>query len=267
MTDRPSPFDAIFTETGLDPMEAAQRSMRADLPKRFWKEATVDARDGGYQVLLDGRNARSPGRNVLASRHQAVAERMAQEWNAIGERLDPAKLPLTRLINVALDSGEAHRDAMLDEVRAYAGTDLLCYRADHPQRLVERQQALWDPYLDRLMSDHGLMLRRAEGVMHVAQDEAVLDGIRSLADKRCVDTETVAALTLATSLTGSAVLALALSDPGTDEGRAEAIWQAAHVDEDWNREQWGEDAEASALRESRRRDFDAAAFVLSVARS
>ncbi len=266
MSDSVSPFDAIFTETGLDPNEAAQRTMRPDLPKRFWKEVTLDERDGAFHILLDGRTAKSPGRNPLASRHRPVAERMIAEWDAVGERLDPAKLPLTKLVNVALDGGDIHRDALLDEVRSYAGSDLLCYRADRPQGLVERQNTVWNPYLDRLKTHHGITMKQAAGVMPVSQDEEVLDAIRSLADRRAGDAESAAALTLATTLTGSALLALALTEPGVDEGRAKTVWQAAHVDEDWNRKQWGEDAEATALRATRWRDFEAAAFVLSVTR-
>lgn len=266
MSDNVSPFDAIFTETGLDPNEAARRTDRPDLPKRFWKEVTLDERDGAFHILLDGRSAKTPGRSALASRHKAVAERMVAEWDAVGERLDPAKLPLTKLVNVALDGGNVHREALLDEVRSYAGSDLLCYRADRPGGLIERQNTVWDPYLDRLKTHHGITMKQASGVMPISQDEGVLDAVRSLADRRARDAESAAALTLATTLTGSAILALALTEPGVDEGRAKTVWQAAHVDEDWNRKQWGEDAEAAALRESRWRDFEAAAFVLSVTR-
>ena len=266
MSDKPSPFDAIFTETGLDPNEALQRTMRPDLPKRFWKEVSVEQRDGVYHILLDGRSAKSPGRNALSSLHRPVAERMAGEWNAVGERLDPAHLPLTKLVNVALDHGTEHREALLDEVRAYASSDLLCYRADRPQGLVDRQTTVWDPYLDRLKTHHAIVMTRAAGIMPVAQDEAALDAIRALADRRERCAESLSALVLATTLTGSAVLALALTEPGVDEGRAKTVWQAAHVDEDWNRAQWGKDEEAAALREARWRDFEAAAFVLSVTR-
>lgn len=266
MSDKTSPFDAIFTETGLDPNEAAKRTMRPDLPKRFWKEVALDERDGAFHILLDGRSAKSPGRNPLASKHRPVAERMVAEWDAVGERLDPALLPLTKLVNVAVDGGKEHRAALLDEVRSYAGTDLLCYRAERPQGLVDRQNTVWDPYLDRMKTHHSITMKQAAGVMHVAQDEPMVDSIRALADSRASDAETVAALTLATSLTGSAILALALTEPGMDDGRAKTIWHAAHVDEDWNRAQWGEDAEATALRAGRWRDFEAAAFVLSVTR-
>lgn len=266
MNDKVSPFDAVFASSGLDPMEAAQRSMRADLPKRFWSEATLKRDAGTFQVLLDGRPARTPGRNMLATRHEELAEIMRVEWACVEERLDPSALPMTRLINVAVDRAQEHRDALLEEVVSYAASDLVCYRASLPHGLADRQSTVWDPYLDRLKTHHDITLKLAEGVMHVEQDPASLDAIRALADRRAVDAETVTALNMATTLMGSAVLALALTEPGEDCGRAEIIWQAAHVDEDWNRNQWGEDAEASALRAQRWLDFEAASIVLSVTR-
>lgn len=267
MSDSVSPFDAIFMSSGLDPNEAAQRSMRPHLPKRFWKKVTLGQRDGVYTVLLDGRSAKTPGRLPLASRHEVIGQRMMAEWESVGERMDPALMPMTKLINVALDATPSARDGLLDDVQAYAGSDLLCYRADGPQGLVDRQNTVWDPYLDRLRTHHGLSLKIATGIVHVAQAYKVLEGLRALADRRAGNMEALVALHLAMSLSGSAILALAMTEPGEDEGRAKAIWLATHVDEDWNRTLWGEDAEATALRAIRWRDFEAAAFVLSVTRT
>lgn len=247
-------------------MVSAQKSMREDMPKRFWKEASLQETNGLHQVLLDGRPARTPGRNLVASAHEPVAERIRQEWSDVGERLDPLAMPMTRLVNVARDMDAATRPAMLDDVRNYAGTDLLCYRAERPQGLVDRQSTVWDPYLDRLCTHHGVRMKLAAGIMHVAQDGDGLAAIRALADGRTYDGEVLAALSLATSLSGSAILALALTEPGEDSGRAKIVWQAAHVDEDWNRAQWGEDADATALRAQKWRDFEAAAYLLSVTR-
>lgn len=257
-----SPFDAIFADGVLDPMVSAQRSMRADLPKRFWKKVSLKDGEGGYQVLLDGRPAKTPGRAPLASPTMRIAERMKAEWDAVGERLDPAELPMTKLINVAIDRGQASREAILDDIAAYAGSDLVCYRAERPDGLVERQTTVWDPYVQRLSTHHSIVLKLAAGVMHVEQDPQALAAIRALADKRAVDSQALVALHLATTLLGSAVLALALAEPGGCDGRARAIWLASYVDEDWNRAQWGEDEEAKALRARRWRDYDAAAFVL-----
>lgn len=251
----------------MDPMVSAQKSMREDMPKRFWKEVTLGQVDDLYRVFLDGRPARTPERNAVGSAHQLIAERMRAEWSDVGERLNPLDMPMTRLVNVARDMETTARAAMLDEVQSYAGSDLLCYRADRPQGLVDRQSTVWDPYLDRLLTHHGVTMKRVAGIMHEDQSSKALDAIRALADARAYDNEVLAALSLATSLSGSAVLALALTEPGEDSGRAKVVWQAAHVDEDWNRAQWGEDEQATALRAQKWRDFEAAAFLLSVTRT
>ncbi|GAB5511996.1 MAG: ATP12 family chaperone protein [Hyphomicrobiales bacterium] len=257
-----SPFDAIFADGVLDPMVSAQKSMRADLPKRFWKTVTLEQDEGGYQVLLDGRPAKTPGRAALASPSPAIAERMRAEWDAVGERLDPAELPMTKLINVALDQGSDSREAIIKDITAYAGSDLVCYRAERPEGLVERQSTVWDPYVQRLSTHHSITMKLAAGIVHVDQEPETLAAIQALVDARAVDAESLVALHLATTLLGSAVLALALAEPGGCDGRAQAIWLASYVDEDWNRAQWGEDEEAKALRAKRWRDYEVAAFVL-----
>lgn len=275
MSNNISPFDAIFSGSSLDPMEAAQQSMRTDFPKRFWKDVSLSAKDGRFGILLDGRPARTPGRAILSSAHEQIAQTMAAEWRAIEERVDPSLLPMTKLINTALDrvgapaddKGAAVRNDILDDIVAYAGTDLVCYRAERPEGLQQRQATVWDPYLDRIKTHHGIVLKLANGIIHAPQSDESLAGVRALSARRARDAEILSALHLATSLSGSAVLALALCEPGEDEGRAKAIWQAAHVDEDWNRAQWGEDAEATALRDARWRDFKTAACVLSTTRA
>ena len=266
MGDNASPFDAIFSQTGLDPNDAVQKSSRPDLPNRFWKDVSLDHREDGYYLLLDGRNACTPSRKALFSANEAVATVLQDEWDAIGDRVDPLKLPMTRLINVARDAQPASQNSLLDGVRAFAETDLVCYRAERPAGLTDRQETVWTPYLDRLKTHHGITLHLASGIMPVTQDPEQLDAIRRLAATRACNMEALVALHLATTLLGSAVLALALTEPGEDDARAKTVWQAAHVDEDWNRAQWGEDEESAALREARWQDFSAAALVLSVFR-
>lgn len=261
-----SPFDALFSETGLDPSEAVRKTARPDLPKRFWKIVSLDQRDEGYFLLLDGRSARTPAGNPLYSVSESIAKTLQAEWADLEDIIDPERLPMTRLVNVARDTDPATRDDILNSVRAYAETDLLCYRADGPQRLAYRQNIVWTPYLDRLKTHHNIKLRLSSGIMPVAQDADQLDAIRTLAASRSCNMEVLIALHLATSLLGSAVLALALTEPGEDQLRAKIVWQAANVDEDWNRAQWGEDEESALRREARWRDFAAAAFVLSVSR-
>jgi chaperone required for assembly of F1-ATPase len=261
-----SPFDAIFQSSGLDPSENKGRGRPSNLPKRFWKSVEVLEGPDGHAILLDGRMARTPGRAILASAHEPIARRMAAEWAGVGERIDPRLMPMTRLVNVARDRLADQRGAVLDDVAAFAGSDLLAYRAQGPQGLVARQTTVWDPYLTRLTTHHAISIQPASGIMHRLQDVSALAAVRDLADRRAGDGEALMALHMATTLTGSAVLALALAEPGEDAGRAQAIWQAAHLDEDWNRAQWGEDDEAAARRATHWIDFEAAAFVLSVTR-
>ncbi|HUG62393.1 MAG TPA: ATP12 family chaperone protein, partial [Methylomirabilota bacterium] len=143
----PDIFDDLSTPDRRDPANAPAKAMsiaRGELPKRFYRTATFASADDGYRVLLDGRPVRTPARAVLAVPFDDVAEALAAEWNAQGERIDPASMPLTRIVNIAIDGVGAVADAVKDEIVAYAGTDLLVYRADGPARLVKRQTMTWD---------------------------------------------------------------------------------------------------------------------------
>ncbi|MBV6656996.1 MAG: ATPase [Devosiaceae bacterium] len=261
--DQSSPFDAIFEGGTIDPMEAAQRSMRADLPKVFWTSVTIEQSGDRYGIALDGRPARTPGRNPLVTSSPAIAEAMRDEWAALETFVDPLALPVTRLINVAIDRAETLREAILADAAAYAENDLLCYRADTPAGLVARQEEIWGPYLAWLEEHASVRLSLVEGVMPAKQDPDDLARFAAAFGAAGSTGEAAAALHLATSLTGSAVLALAL---GVGFASGEDVWAAAHVDEDWNRELWGEDAEATRLRTVKKRDFDAAALVLEAHR-
>jgi chaperone required for assembly of F1-ATPase len=229
------------------------------LPKRFYERVDVENRDGGFAPLLDGNPVRTPGKAQLLLPSRALAEAVAEEWRAQTERIDPATMPLTRLANSAIDGVARSEQAVIGDILAYAGSDLLCYRADGPDGLIEAQRAHWDPVIAWAKSSLVAPLVLAEGVVHVAQPQASLDRLKDALDGR--DTFSLAALHVMTALTGSALLALAVA-----EGRMtpEEAWEAAHVDEDWQVSQWGEDAEAAQRRTARRRDFAAAARLLSL---
>ncbi|MGQ3674652.1 ATP12 family chaperone protein [Xanthobacter sp. TB0139] len=247
-----------------DPIARARAAQRPSLPKRFYKAVSVGQPDeagasaAGYSILLDGRPVRTPARAVLQVPTRALAEAMAEEWAAQKEQIDPSTMPLTRLVNVALDRVGPEAGAVRDEVVRYAGTDMLFYRTDSPQALVERQASHWDAVLDWLREQHGARFFLAEGVMHVAQPEDALEVVRGLVPEAALP---LAAIHSMTTLTGSALIALAVA-----QGRlnADEAWAAAHVDEDWNREQWGEDELASARREARRVEMDAAVRLLAL---
>lgn len=232
---------------------------RPELPKRFYTDVTVGEGEGGHAILLDGRPVKTPARRPLAIPSRAVADAVAAEWDAQRERIDPATMPVTRLANTIVDAIADNPTPVRDDVARYAETDLLFYRAGDPAPLVERQHEQWDPILDWAHQRLGARFLLAEGVMHVAQPAPSLAAVVGhLAE--IDDPFTVAALHQVTTLTGSALLALALADGHVG---AEEAWALAHLDEDWNIEQWGADAEAEARRELRWQEMQAAALILA----
>ena len=241
-----------------DPVAAVRKQMRRELPKRFYENAEIIEKEDLFHLRLDGRPALSPGRNALVVTERALAEALCAEWQAQSEHIDPAAMPVTRLVNTALDGVKGNEGAICADIVAYAGTDLLCHRAGEPQGLVDRQRTLWDPVLawaERLLS---VRFKLTEGVVHVAQPREVKIAVK-LKLATYTDPFRLTGLSMMTGLTGSALLALAVAEGflGPDDA-----WRAAHVDEDWNIAQWGEDAEAAARRADRHRDFVAAIIAL-----
>jgi len=230
-------------------------------PKRFYRNVAVAPEGGLHAVALDERRARTPGRALLAFADRDLAAAVAAEWDAQLEHIDAMTMPLTRIANSAIDGVALHLDATRDDIVAYAGNDLLCYRAASPEGLALRQSELWDPLLDWAERAFGARLATGEGIVPVEQPEESLERIRSALG--AYDAMALAGLHVATTLTGSAIIALAVAD-----GRLapEAAWAAAHVDEDWQIAQWGEDAEAAARRAARWREMVAAATILGFAR-
>ena len=249
-------------ETGkkdFDPTRSAREAMRTPLPKRFYKDAGVAPEEGGHGVRLDGRQALTPGRRPVILPTARAATLVASEFAAQAENIDPMTMPATRLVNTAIDGVADDPQAVLEDVLRYASSDLVCYRAATPRELVERQAQAWDPVLDWAHSALGARFILAEGVMPVEQPRETIAmlGVH-LAQRR--EPLRIAALHVMTSLTGSALLAMAVEAGELDADRA---WAAAHVDEDWNIDQWGEDAEASARRAKRWREMLAAADLIA----
>ena len=229
------------------------------LPKRFYKAvsvATVGTPDA-FQVLLDGRPIRTPAKRVLAVPTRALAEALAAEWQAQATVIDPTAMPLTRLVNTALDGVSGCEREVAADIAAYAGSDLLCYLALAPDDLVERQTALWGPIHDWLATELGVRPRLAHGVIHVAQDPALV--AEFAAALRPCDAFQLAALHVMTTLTGSAMLALACLRRRLD---VQTAWTLAHVDEDNQIARWGWDAEARRRRDARGVEMQAAARLL-----
>jgi len=232
------------------------------LPKRFYKDVAVTDEGGRAALLLDGKPVRTPGKAPLSVPTSALAEAIAEEWRAQGDRIDPRTMPLTKLANSAIDGIEGRTEAVIDDIMAHAHADLLCYRASGPDGLLDAQAKHWDPVIAWAKDTLKAPLNLAEGIVHVAQPDASMAALRK--ELEGLDAFTLAALHVMTSLTGSALLALAVARKRLDP---DAAWDAAHVDEDFQISQWGEDAEAKDRREARRRDFDAAARTLRLSES
>ncbi len=173
-------FTEIFENQPLDPREAARRGGRPALRKRFYRQAHVgEAAGGGFPLLLDGKPVKTPARRVLAAPSAALAEKIAGEWNAQRELIDPARMPLTRLANAVIDAVADAPGPVADEVAKYLGADLLCYRAEAPPGLVERQMQAWDPVLAWAREALGARFVLAQGVMHVAQPAEAIAAARA----------------------------------------------------------------------------------------
>jgi len=245
-----------------NPMRRAQAAMRAPLPKRFYKEASVSESGGTLSVLLDGKSAKTPARNALALPNAKLASAVAAEWNAIESEIDPVRLPLTRLANLAIDAIANAPQPVIDEIVQYAASDLVFYRAEGPEGLVTLQNERWNPVLDWAASKLNARFMLAQGVIHVRQTDESLAAIREAAEQ-IEKPFALAAAASATNIGGSALIALALADGALSGDEA---WNAAHVDEQWNISQWGEDDEAQRRLAARHAEFSAAAKMLTLLR-
>lgn len=223
--------------------------------KRFWKDVTIE----GDGIALDGRPVRTPGRVPLALPTPQLAEAVAQEWRDVGETLNPRAMPLTGLANAAIDRIAADRETFAASLAAYGESDLLCYRAEMPEPLIDRQRAAWDPLLDWARGRYDVHFETTAGVMHKAQPPATIARLGEAVG--ALDPFRLAGLSPVVTVSGSLVAALALLEGAAD---AETVWTAAQIDEAWQAEMWGEDELAIAPREAHRADLMAGARFLSL---
>jgi chaperone required for assembly of F1-ATPase len=230
--------------------------------QRFYKQATVEAVDGGFTVALDGRPVRTPAKAALVVTSQALAAAIAAEWQAQAGVIHPSALPLTRLASTALDLVVPRRAEIAAGIARYAGTDLVCYRAAHPPDLAERQQRAWQPLIDWVATRYDAPLSVTAGVVPQPQPEASLAALAACVAAQ--DAMTLVALDLTTAACGSLVLALALLEGRID---AEAAFALSQLDESFEIEQWGEDAEQTKSRAARRDDILLAARFLALLRA
>ena len=240
----------------FDPEEAVRRATRTPRRKRFYAEAGVAEVADGFAVTLDGKPIRTPsGRQVVAPSRE-IADAIAAEWQAQQELIDPSTMPMTRFANSVITAVVDRVEAVTDDIAKYFQSDLLFYRAGHPEALVAREAAHWDPLLFWAADTLGAHFILAEGIVHVRQPEAAVAAARAALPD---DPWSIAALHVITTLTGSALLALAFLRGVLDQDQ---VWAAAHVDEDWNGEKWGIDEEVAARRAVRLVDFSSAAGIL-----
>jgi chaperone required for assembly of F1-ATPase len=224
--------------------------------KRFYKEAAVGE---GNRVLLDGRPVQTPGRVPLALPNASLAEAVADEWNAQGEDIDPRAMRLTGLANAAIDRIAPDPAAFARGLAAYGESDLLCYRAEGPAPLVARQAGLWDPLLAWARARYDVAFEIVVGVIHKPQPPETVERLAAAVAAR--DPFALAGLSPLVTVSGSLIVALALAEGAIG---LDAAWAAAALDEQWQAENWGEDAEAKAALAARRADFAAAARFLSL---
>ena len=229
--------------------------------KRFYRDVSVAPAEGGFAVHLDEKPIRTPAKASLLVPTLALAEAIAAEWREQGEEVAPASLPLTRLASTAIDLVAPRRAAVVAEITKYAGTDLLCYRAEHPVELVARQHHAWQPLLDWATLRYDAPLAVTAGVSPVAQPEASLRALTVAVE--AYDEITLVALHLATAACGSLILALALTEGRLD---ADAAFDAAQLDETFEIEQWGEDPEQMRRRAGLKEDIALAARLVELLR-
>jgi chaperone required for assembly of F1-ATPase len=249
-------FEEIFASNPIDPTEAARRPQRPAVKRRFYKSVGLAPDRDGFAIELDGRPVKTPARRPLAVPTRPLGEAIATEWEAQTEIIDPAGMPLTRLANTIIDGVAAAAPEIVAEIEKYLGSDLVFYRAETPAALLDRQAQLWDPILGFARETLGANFVTTQGVRFLTQPEAALAAARRAIPQ---DPWRLGAVHVITTLTGSALIALAFA--------AEALalddaWKAAHVDEDWNMDQWGRDSVALERRAIRFAEMQAAATVL-----
>lgn len=218
--------------------------------KRFWTQATVAEQGNGYTVQLDGRAVRTPARAPLIVPTQALAEAIAEEWEAQDGTINPTTMPLTRAANAAIDKVAQTHDDVVAMLADYAGSDLLCHRAGAPQELRAAQDAAWDPLLRWAEADLNASLRVTTGIIPLAQPDSATAALHGRV-AACPTFELTALHDLVV-MSGSLIIGLAVLE---GHASADTLWPLSRIDEDWQARQWGHDEEAAAQAEDKRRAF------------
>ncbi|CAN5155273.1 ATPase [soil metagenome] len=237
----------------LDPRVAAKKGFREseERLKRFWKAAGVEAVEGGWRVVLDGRAPKTPAHAQFVLPTEAAARLVADEWDAQGEFIAPGTMPATRLAATAIDRVSQTREPVADEIAAYAGSDALCYVAEHPGSLVAQQSEAWGPWRQWAASELGVTLQAAEGIVHRAQDPSAIAQVKAHA--MALDDFALTGLATAVPLLGSAVLGLAVQRRALSGSEA---FELSRLEEAFQEGRWGVDAEAAERTAARAAEAD-----------
>ncbi|MFL6726368.1 MAG: ATP12 family chaperone protein [Sphingomicrobium sp.] len=227
--------------------------------KRFWTTATAEKEGDGWTIKVDDRIVRTPARQLLIAPTQALAEAISEEWRAVGDELDPRDIPLTGLANATIDRVAPDRQAFAAGLAQYVETDLACYRSEGPAELVRRQEQSWDKLLAWARRRYDVDFVTTSGLIHVAQPAATVERLSHAIAS--LDAFRLAGLSPLVTIGGSVVAALAVVEKAIT---AENAWDAVSIDERWQLEQWGNDAEAETALANRRRDFLVAARFLDL---
>lgn len=218
--------------------------------KRFYDHVSIRQVDGGWSVALDDRVVRTPGKKPQIVPTASLADLLAQEWRGQGNEIDPRSFRHRELADYAIDVVATDREGVIDKLLAYAGTDTLCYRADPEEGLWRRQQEIWEPLVTALEAREGIRMERVSGIVPRSPSDETMQALRTRLEK--LDVFALSALQRLASLAASLCIGLAALEPDAD---GEALWDAANLEEDWQAERWGVDAEAAERRAERKSAF------------
>jgi len=233
--------------------------MNSALQKRFWKDVSVRPEASGFGIYLDGKQLKTPLKASMLAPTMAVAEGIAAEWDAVEEKINPLDMHLTRCANATLDNVVISHVAVAEMLAEYGATDLLCYRADGPKELVDRQAEAWDPMLAWMSKKYDVTLIATAGIMHVPQPAEGQTKLRTVVS--AFDPWRLTALHDLVTISGSLVLGLAVA---TKYLSTEAAWPLSRIDEAWQEEQWGVDEAAHKAAEVKLSDFIKAAKLMEL---
>ncbi|WP_406604255.1 ATP12 family chaperone protein [Bartonella gliris] len=250
-----------YFDMPLDKNDFAHKTQRLSCqshPKRFYKEVRVTCEESGFSILLDGYPVKTPARRPFLVPKEACAALVAQEFESQKEVINPVKMPITRLVNTVIDGVADDMQVIFEDLLRFVTCDMIFYRAQTPKELVQRQCEQWDPLLDWAEEKLGSRFHLAEGVMHIEQPREAIQAVSNYL-RKVQSPYMLAALHAMTTLTGSALIALAVAAGKINSDHA---WDIAHLDENWMMEQWGTDEEAMACRARKKAEFNAAATII-----